>query len=308
MEISKALLDLGYVDISKVMGNTDALKLRSSMTLFNEIEKISGIDCSNIFEKILIQFFNNQKDINTLNIIKNQKITVDRQKINKERENKEKYKLYFENNAKAITDNETIIINDSKKDNNNFKNFSNVSKIDRIINNNSINGTKIESIINNKSNNSNINIPEITSNNTYIDSTKNNNTIAVNIEDNIQNANDLNNVYKIIKENSTDKINIKDKDIYNIGTNTINYYTYNSFPKTYYNVDYNSNFTSYGNYNNSTSNVKAITTKVNNTSNDFINNSNSYSYNIKEINNHRINDKNVNIYYKTINDNNANDI
>ena len=118
---------------------------------------------------------------------------------NKERENKEKNKLYFENNGKVITDSGTIITNDSKKDNNNISNSRNDSKIDNIINNNFINDTKIESIINNKSNNSNINIPEINQNNTYIDSSKNNITIADNIEDNIQNANDLNHIYNIIK-------------------------------------------------------------------------------------------------------------
>ena len=94
MVISKALLDLGYVDISKVLGYTDALKLRSSMTLFDEIERISGIYCNNIFEKVLNQFFN-QKDINTLKIIKNQQIIVDREKINnlQKMRNKENNKI-----------------------------------------------------------------------------------------------------------------------------------------------------------------------------------------------------------------------
>ena len=82
MENSKALLDLGYIDISNILGNIDALKLRPSMTLFDKIEKISGIYCSNIFGKLLTQFFNNQKEENTLNIIKSHPIMVESDKIN----------------------------------------------------------------------------------------------------------------------------------------------------------------------------------------------------------------------------------
>ena len=73
IEISQALLDLGNVDIKEVMGFLDDIKLKSSMTLFNEVELISNIDCGNIFQKVLAQFFNNEKDKNTLIILEEQK-------------------------------------------------------------------------------------------------------------------------------------------------------------------------------------------------------------------------------------------
>ena len=56
------------------MGFIDDSKLKSSMTLFNEIEKISGIDCGHIFEKVLHQFFKDEKDEKTLKILENQKL------------------------------------------------------------------------------------------------------------------------------------------------------------------------------------------------------------------------------------------
>ena len=336
MVISKALLDLGYVDISKVLGYTNALKLRSSMTLFDAIERISGIYCNNIFEKVLKQFFN-KKDINTLNIIKNQQITVDRQKIhnlqkmrNKEKENKEeKYKLYSEKNGKIITGNGTVAY-DFNEDNNdvrnsvnksvNINNSINNSKIDSINNSNSTNYANIDSAINSNYNNSDINMPEIKKNNSYIDTTKNHNYIGINA----QGVYDAGNVYEIAKENNTDKKTFNDKDIYNIGTNT----TYNSVPKAYYKDDNNPNFFSYDNnindtpyikantnnvknsYNefinksnniNSAPNVKVITISVKNSFNDFNNNYNNkynsfyYPFNYKEIKNHQIIDKNINI-------------
>ena len=286
MVISKALLDLGYVDISEVFGYTDALKLRSSMTLFDAIERISGIYCNNIFEKVLKQFFNS-KDINTLKIIKNQQITVDREKINnlqkirnEEKQKKEEmYKLYSENNGKINTDNGTIITYDSNIGNNgidtpinksiNINNSINSTKIDSIINSNSTNNANIDSAINSNYNNSYINIPEIKKNHAYVDTTKNHNYIGVNP----QNMNDANNVYKILKENNTDKIMINDKNIYNIGTNTTNYYPYNSAPETYNNFDNNPNYYNYSNNIYDNPNIKVNTTYVNNTYNDVINNS-----------------------------------
>ena len=74
IEITQALLDLGDVNITKIMGFIDDSKLKSSMTLFNEIEKISGIDCGHIFEKVLHQFFKDEKDEKTLKILENQKL------------------------------------------------------------------------------------------------------------------------------------------------------------------------------------------------------------------------------------------
>ena len=336
MVISKALLDLGYVDISKVFGYTDALKLRSSMTLFDEIERISGIYCNNIFEKVLKQFFT-QKDINTLKIIKKQQIKVDREKIdnlqkirNEEKQKKEEmYKLYSENNGQINTDNGTIITYDSNKGNNgintsinktiNINNSINSTNIDSIINSNSTNNANIDSAINSNYNNFNINIPEIKKNNAYVVTTKNHNYIGVNP----QNMIDANNDYKINKENNTDKIIMNDKDIYNIGTNTTNYSTYNSVPETYYNYDNSPNYINYSNnfyatpnikanttdvinsYNdainnydniNSTSNAKEITTNVNNSYNDAINN----SYNINGAPNVKVRSSNFNNSYNDV--------
>ena len=336
MVISKALLDLGYVDISEVFGYTDALKLRSSMTLFDAIERISGIYCNNIFEKVLKQFFT-QKDINTLKIIKKQQIKVDREKIdnlqkirNEEKQKKEEmYKLYSENNGKINTDNGTIITYDSNIGNNgidtpinksiNINNSINSTKIDSIINSNSTNNANIDSAINSNYNNSYINIPEIKKNHAYVDTTKNHNYIGVNP----QNMIDANNDYKINKENNTDKIIMNDKDIYNIGTNTTNYSTYNSVPETYYNYDNSPNYINYSNnfyatpnikanttdvinsYNdainnydniNSTSNAKEITTNVNNSYNDVINN----SYNINGAPNVKVRSSNFNNSYNDV--------
>ena len=91
LEITQALLDLGNVNIKKVMGFIDDVKLQSSMTLFNEAEIISHIDCGQIFQKVLSQFFNDEKDKNTLAILEEQKnIKNNENKENNEELNKEK--------------------------------------------------------------------------------------------------------------------------------------------------------------------------------------------------------------------------
>ena len=61
-EISQALLDLPDTDAQKVMGsNVDAIKLRSSMTLFNLAEPTCEI-----FQKVLDKYFDGQRDENTV--------------------------------------------------------------------------------------------------------------------------------------------------------------------------------------------------------------------------------------------------
>ena len=65
LEITQAVLDLGDVNIKEVMGYIDDIKLKSSMTLFNEVEQKEGINCGNIFKKVLHQFFNDEKDEKT---------------------------------------------------------------------------------------------------------------------------------------------------------------------------------------------------------------------------------------------------
>ena len=99
LEITKSLLNLGNVDIKKVMGFIDDKKLQSSMTLFNEAELNSHINCGKIFQKVLTQFFNNEKDNNTLKILEEQK------KIKNEEKNE---KLNRENVIKNSCDSKNI--------------------------------------------------------------------------------------------------------------------------------------------------------------------------------------------------------
>ena len=63
-EISEALLALETNDPYKVMGDIDALKLCSSMTLFAEIE---GYD--SVFGKVIDKYYNGNKDMNTIRIL-----------------------------------------------------------------------------------------------------------------------------------------------------------------------------------------------------------------------------------------------
>ena len=64
----EALLNHKDKPIEEIMGEIDALKLRSSMTLFYSA---SG---NPIFKRVLSQFFNGQPDYITLSLIKNLKI------------------------------------------------------------------------------------------------------------------------------------------------------------------------------------------------------------------------------------------
>ena len=81
IEMCQALLNLGKVDILSVMGYIDDVKLQQCMTLFNKVEKDMKINCDNIFQKVLEQFYEGKEDIKTLEILEKQK---------KENENKEK--------------------------------------------------------------------------------------------------------------------------------------------------------------------------------------------------------------------------
>ena len=73
IEISGALLDLGNVNIFNVMGYIDDIKLQQCMTLFNKVEKEMKINCDNIFEKVLKQFYEGKEDSKTLEILEKQK-------------------------------------------------------------------------------------------------------------------------------------------------------------------------------------------------------------------------------------------
>ena len=115
IEITEALLNLGDVNITKVMGFIDDIKLKSSMTLFNEVEQKSGIDCGKIFQRVLQQFFKNEKDENTLKILEQQ----EKQKnegVNKEEIINEINKV--ENiNSKIETNKEEVELNNNSNEN-----------------------------------------------------------------------------------------------------------------------------------------------------------------------------------------------
>ncbi len=63
IEICEALLSLESDDATYVMGYPDDLKLKSSMTLFNEV---SDID---VFKKVLDKFYNGEKDEMTISLL-----------------------------------------------------------------------------------------------------------------------------------------------------------------------------------------------------------------------------------------------
>ena len=62
-EIAEALIDLDTNDAHAVFGNPDDLKLRSSMTLFDDIESNS------VFGQVLEKFYGGNRDLRTLEII-----------------------------------------------------------------------------------------------------------------------------------------------------------------------------------------------------------------------------------------------
>ena len=73
IEMCNTLINLGNVDISDVMGYIDDVKLQQCMTLFNKVEKEKNIDCGNVFQKVLEQFYEGKEDQKTLEILEKQK-------------------------------------------------------------------------------------------------------------------------------------------------------------------------------------------------------------------------------------------
>ena len=65
-EISAAILQLEQNDANEVMGSPDDLKLKSSMTLFAEIDETED----SVFEKVLEKFFKGHSDNKTINLLK----------------------------------------------------------------------------------------------------------------------------------------------------------------------------------------------------------------------------------------------
>lgn len=62
IEISNVLLNLNTNDPIEIFGDIDALKLKSSMTLF------SYISDNQIFNKVIDKYFYGEKDLNTIKI------------------------------------------------------------------------------------------------------------------------------------------------------------------------------------------------------------------------------------------------
>lgn len=62
-EVSEDILDLPTDDAREVFGSIDAMKLRSSMTLFDIISP------NDVFARVLDKYFNGQRDNRTLTII-----------------------------------------------------------------------------------------------------------------------------------------------------------------------------------------------------------------------------------------------
>ena len=77
----QALINLGNVNISDVMGDIHDVKLQQCMTLFNVVEQEKKIDCGNIFKKVLEQFYEGKEDLTTLEILKKQ----NKEKINEDK-------------------------------------------------------------------------------------------------------------------------------------------------------------------------------------------------------------------------------
>ena len=72
VKISNELLKLNTNDPEEVFGYIDALKLRSSMTLFSEVQKRSNNlinPKTDVFDKVIEKYYNGEYDNLTLNIL-----------------------------------------------------------------------------------------------------------------------------------------------------------------------------------------------------------------------------------------------
>ncbi len=65
IEISEALVNVSQDNIVNIVGYVDAKKIKSCMTLFLEVNP----DCE-IFKNVLVKYYDGQKDIETINILK----------------------------------------------------------------------------------------------------------------------------------------------------------------------------------------------------------------------------------------------
>lgn len=69
IEISKALVALKTQSASQVMGSPDDLKLRSSMTLFSQVDKAGPIQGGQVFQAVLDKFFDGKPDPKTVSML-----------------------------------------------------------------------------------------------------------------------------------------------------------------------------------------------------------------------------------------------
>ena len=69
IEISKALVALKTQSASQVMGSPDDLKLRSSMTLFSQVDKAGSIQGGQVFQAVLDKFFDGKPDPKTVSML-----------------------------------------------------------------------------------------------------------------------------------------------------------------------------------------------------------------------------------------------
>ena len=68
LEISQAVLDLNTKNIEEVFGSIDSLKLKSSMTLFHQIDKEEKI-----FIEVLNKYFNKELDKRMIELLRSNK-------------------------------------------------------------------------------------------------------------------------------------------------------------------------------------------------------------------------------------------
>lgn len=67
IEISEALLNINEIDPKVILGDIDAMKLKSCMTLFSVVSEENSV-----FHKVLEKFFDGQTDAKTLELLANQ--------------------------------------------------------------------------------------------------------------------------------------------------------------------------------------------------------------------------------------------
>ena len=145
IEISQALLDLDedeYDDIREIMGFPDDLKLKSCMTLFKKVEELSGIDCDNVFNKVLERFYRGEEDNKTLTILEKQKYEKEKKNNNSDKNidntdnNSSKEEKEREEERKSENESEERDIGDEdKKEDSKNNNNSETNNINSRINN-----------------------------------------------------------------------------------------------------------------------------------------------------------------------------